>query len=225
MKTGRHNDAFLEERLDRYDRWLAKKQIAYSSRVIPVVESLAAQKWVLPTEKALELLRPARTIAVQDCECRSHYRRCDHPLEVCLLLNTVADTLVARGDARPIDLAEAAAVLENANQSGLVHLSLYMPDHEMFALCSCCACCCHDLQIVRKYGRPDLMVRSDYVARTDPLACIDCGDCVERCAFDARLLSDDRLTFEANRCVGCGLCVTVCPVDATSMVQRDPEPR
>jgi len=99
MKTGR--DYFLEKRIVQYDRWLDKGQISFSARVVPVAESLDARQWILPTEQALEILRDARSVARQDCECRTHYRRCDRPVEVCLLLNEVADHAVAAGDVLP----------------------------------------------------------------------------------------------------------------------------
>lgn len=210
-------DSFLEERVAQYDRWLQKKQISFSSRVIPVSESLTAKQWVLPTGHAMQILDSARSIAVQNCVCRSHYKRCDHPLDVCLLLDAVADAFVAKGEARKVTVELAIEILKEANQSGLVHLALYRPDHKIFALCSCCSCCCHDLQIVRRYDRKDLMVRSDYIALTLPDECIGCGECVDRCIFDARIVNDERLTFNPEACLGCGLCVTVCPVGAISM--------
>ena len=159
-------------------------------------------------------------MAVQPCECRSHYKRCDKPLEVCFLLDEVGDTFVARGEARPVDLSEAAEILKIADAHGLVHLSLYMPDHRVFALCSCCSCCCHDLQIIRRYHRPELMVRSKYAAVTDPDACTHCGACVERCIFGARREDNGQVRYEPEACMGCGLCVSVCPEEATTMVPR-----
>lgn len=47
-----------------------------------------------------------------------------------------------------IGLEEAAAVLKQADANGLVHLSLYRPKHSLYALCSCCPCYCHDLQLL-----------------------------------------------------------------------------
>ncbi len=221
MKAVRENDQFLEKRLVKYDEWLDKGQISFSSKVIPVSESIDAKKWVLPTEQALEILRNAESVALQNCGCRTHYRRCDKPLEVCFLLNKVGDKLVSKGEARHVSLEEATNILRNANENGLVHLSLYMPDHEVFALCSCCSCCCHDLQIVKLYKRKDLMVRSEYVAITDSDACIHCGECVERCAFNARVLKDGELDYNPEACVGCGLCITICSVETTAMQIRE----
>ncbi|WP_022666153.1 ATP-binding protein [Desulfospira joergensenii] len=219
MKINLPKDEFLEKRLTKYDQWLEKGLISYSSKVIPVAESFTPEQWVLPTNQALKLLEGADSLAVQECECRSHYQRCNHPLEVCLILNQVADRLADRGEARHVSLDEAGAILEKANQSGLVHLSLYMPDHQIFALCSCCSCCCHDLQIVKLYGRKDLMVRSQYLAVTDHETCTLCGECVDRCVFGARILTGDELVFRGNKCLGCGLCVTTCPVGAVSMAE------
>jgi ferredoxin len=216
------SDPFLEKRLAAYDKWLEKGEISFSSKVIPVAESFSPEQWVLPSEQALEIVRRAGSIAVHRCICRSHYKRCDHPVEVCLLLNQVADKAVAREGARHVSPDEAAGILRVANESGLVHLSLYMPDHEVFALCSCCSCCCHDLQIVKRYGRQDLMVRSEYRASTRQEACILCGDCVDRCPFDARRISEERLVFSPDRCLGCGLCVATCPTGAVTMETADP---
>lgn len=220
MNKENYPDLFLAKRLGAYDEWLSKGQISHSSKVIPVSESFPAKQWVLPTEQVMALLRNAQSVAVQNCECRSHYNRCGNPLEVCLLFNDVADTFVRKEKARQVDLAEAAEILKKANESGLVHLSLYRPDHEIYALCSCCSCCCHDLQIVKHFERGDLMVHSEYVAVTTVEDCIHCRECVARCVFGARVAHDGKMEYNSAACLGCGLCVTRCPVDAISMELR-----
>jgi Pyruvate/2-oxoacid:ferredoxin oxidoreductase delta subunit len=223
MDKEKYIDHFLEKRLIKYDEWLSKGQISYSSKVIPISESFNTKQWVLPTEQVMEILRNAKSIAVQNCECRTHYKRCDNPLEVCFLLNDVGDKFVLKGKARQVDLTEAAEILKQANKSGLVHLSLYMPDHEIFALCSCCPCCCHDLQIVKQFERKDLMIRSEYVAVMISDDCINCGECVDRCVFGARVFRDEIMEYNAEACLGCGLCVTTCPVEAIFMEVRQAE--
>lgn len=223
MKTmkSKKMDAFLEERLEKYDKWLSQGRISFSSKVVPVRESIAMRQWVLPTDQVLEILRHARSIALTNCVCRGHYRRCDNPLKVCLLLNEYGDKFVTNGTARHVSLEEAAGILRHANERGLVHLSLYQPDHEVFALCSCCSCCCHDLRIVKLYDRSDLMVRAEYIAATNMEACIHCGKCIDRCIFEARTWKDEAMVYNADACYGCGLCVTTCPADATVMQRKD----
>jgi hypothetical protein len=46
----------------------------------------ALKQWVLPTEKAMEILGKARSVAVQYLEYRTYYQRCDNPLEVCFFI-------------------------------------------------------------------------------------------------------------------------------------------
>jgi hypothetical protein len=66
MKTRNDLDPFLDKRLAVYDRWLGRRQIAFSSKVIPVTESLDSKQWVLPTEQAMEILRDAGSVAVPE---------------------------------------------------------------------------------------------------------------------------------------------------------------
>ena len=218
----KYRDAFLEKRIEQYDSWLGEESISFSSRVIPVQRSLEAKQWVLPAEQVREVLREASVIALQPCECRNHYQRCEHPREVCLLFDEAAEKYLLRNEARRITLKEACGVLEQADRSGLVHMTLYMPEHKIYALCSCCPCCCHEMRIVRKYGRHDLMVRSQYVAETDFSLCMHCGDCVDRCIFSAREMTvAGELLYDPDKCLGCGLCVTVCPANATEMILQE----
>jgi ferredoxin len=214
-------DYFLKDRLVKYDAWLDRGLISFSSKIVPVRESLAARQWVLPSEQVLDVFRNAQSIAVQNCGCRLHYSRCGKPLEVCFLLNETGEHSITKGRARSVSLSEAVDITRKADQYGLVHLTLYQPDHEIYALCNCCPCCCHDLQLMKCYNRRELVARSEYVAVTDRDSCTDCGTCVERCVFDARTFDDGRMLYNPDLCLGCGLCVTVCPVHATCMEPRD----
>jgi len=215
------NDNFLEKRLETYDNWLKAGEIPYASRVVPVRESVEAKPWVMPSEKALEILRAAYTIALTDCECRTHYKRCDNPLEVCFFLDDVAVKNMEKGRGRRISLEEAKDVLRNANEKGLVHLSFYMPGNKIYAFCSCCYCCCHDLQMMRLYDRTDLIACSSYIAETDMAACTGCGECIDRCLFNARVRQEDEIHYNPELCYGCGLCITVCPEEATELKQKE----
>ena len=101
----------------------------------------------------IEHTKEARSIALTNCICRTHYHRCDRPPEVCLLLDEFADKFVASGKARIISLDEVSDRLRMADRYGLIHMAFYMPGHKIYALCSCCACCSHDLQLLIKYHR------------------------------------------------------------------------
>lgn len=125
-----------------------------------------------------------------------------------------------KGFSKKINLDEAKTILKQANQNGLIHLTLYKPDHEVFALCSCCSCCCHDLQLVLRYGKEYILTKSDYIAQDDSDKCIQCGQCADRCEFNARKYNDQELTYDPELCYGCGLCITTCPENAIIMISK-----
>jgi len=215
-----HTDEHLLEILNKYNTWMREEKIPYAGRVLPVREAFSPGQWILPTQQALEILRGARSLALARCTCRSHYRRCDHPLDTCLLINAMADAWVEAGAAQRVSLAEAGTVLCQANVHGLVHQSVFRPEHEMWAVCSCCACCCYRLQMLRVFGRKDLVVHSDYVAVVDKSRCTDCGLCALRCVFAAREMVSGQMVYQAERCYGCGLCVTACPERVITLAPR-----
>ena len=213
---------YLDTTLEKYDGWRKQGRLKNSSKVVPIQKSLAAKQWVMPTEQVLLQLRGCRSYALTDCACRTLAGKCDHPREVCFLINDAADLAVEKGKARRITLAQAEETMQRAEESGLVHLTLFNPSQHLFAICNCCTCCCHDLVFLKQMGRSDLVVRSDYTALTDMDLCTSCGECVERCPFEARTMGEEGLVFDLEACFGCGLCVPVCPVEATVMERREP---
>jgi ferredoxin len=210
-------DDWLAARSKTYANWLENGEISYSSRVIPVGESLPNRQWVLPTMQVTRIIADAGLIALTDCVCRTRYNRCGKPTSVCLVLNEYAQKFIDKRLARPIGLEEAAQVLKGADESGLVHLSLYRPDHALYALCSCCSCCCHDLQLLLRHKQTRLVARADYIAATDLTLCTDCGACADRCPFGARQVVDGSLHYDPERCYGCGLCVSTCAPKAIEL--------
>ena len=203
-----------------FDGWVKEGKIPSSSKVIPVQQSLAGLQWVLPTQQVLEILRNSRSFALANCLCRAKHKRCDNPLEVCFYTNDVADKKVEQGAARRVDLQGATEVLKLANEHGLIHLTIYNPEQHVYALCSCCECCCHDIEFMKKLGRPDLVAHADYVASVDKNTCLQCGKCVERCVFGAQVTQNENTFFQEERCHGCGLCVSTCPSNSIRMVLR-----
>lgn len=209
-------DNYLKTYIDKYDDWLEKGLIDHSSSVIPVHQSLTEQKQILPSQQAQTFLKQANLIALSSCICRQRHKNCDKPLEVCFILNKAGEKWIEKGLAREISFERGQKILKQTNERGLVHMTIYQPDHEIFALCSCCSCCCHDLQLVLKYDKSYITTKSDYVADDKTDLCIGCGTCVDRCPFSARAL-EDTLAFNPESCYGCGLCVTTCPEGAISM--------
>jgi NAD-dependent dihydropyrimidine dehydrogenase PreA subunit len=205
----------------RYGKLIAEGKMTRSSKVVPINRSLKPKQWVLPSSQALEILKASDAVALASCLCRELAGRCDAPREVCFHLGGFARKTVERNEGRFVSMEEAEEVLRLAERSGLVHLTLFDPERKVFALCSCCECCCHDFHLLKNRGRVDLVAHSEFIAATDLMLCADCGECVPLCHFGARKMAEGRLVYDKETCYGCGLCVPACPVGATVMKPRE----
>jgi hypothetical protein len=114
--SGKSGDMYIEKRLARYDRWVQEGRDPFSSKVVPVGESLATQQRLVPAEQVIEFLRNARSFALVGCECRTRHQRCDNPVDICFLINDAADACLAQAIGRPVSPKDAAARLHQANE-------------------------------------------------------------------------------------------------------------
>jgi ferredoxin len=189
---------------------------------VPVNISIQGHQTILDLSSVENILRNAEIITVEECDCRAKWHRCDSPLDVCLSLGDEAREAMKRG-ARRISLAQALVVLKRSHQAGLVHMAYTFKDKEKpEVICSCCSCCCHSLSALVRFGIPDHVVASEYIASNNDETCDNCGTCVQRCQFRARQLIDDKLVFDPAKCFGCGLCVSACPTKSITLIKRNP---
>jgi Pyruvate/2-oxoacid:ferredoxin oxidoreductase delta subunit len=191
---------------------------------VPVGVKLEAEHHVLNTENVRRILSRARLISLMDCYCRLTFGHCDAPVNVCLDLDHVAERHIRELGAREITFDEALEVLEKTHEAGLVHMAyghgeLYEPG-VINSVCSCCTCCCGVLAGVQRFGLFPHLLTSHASTVTDLSTCIGCGDCVDRCQFGAREMSDGSLAFNSDLCFGCGLCVSTCPTYAIALVDK-----
>jgi electron transport complex protein RnfB len=93
-------------------------------RTIPVGKSISTQTEVMLYERAEELVRTHKTFAVANCICRQEMRimgkGCEKPEESCLSFGTAAKIMVRTGRGRPISMEEALAILQRAEEVGLI---------------------------------------------------------------------------------------------------------
>jgi electron transport complex protein RnfB len=176
----------------------------------------------LPYERAEELLRAQKTIAVTECICRQEMRLlghgCDKPLETCVALGIYGEYLMHIGRARPVALSEALGILELADEAGLV----LQPGNSQLALgfCACCGCCCAALRTLKLHEKPAQVAVTPFVAKVDTEVCRGCGTCAERCQMEAIAVYEDFAALDTDRCIGCGLCVSTCPSGAVTLVRK-----
>ena len=190
---------------------------------VPVCITIHGQQTILDLSSMGSLLRGAEIIALEDCGCRTKWHKCDSPIDVCISLDDEARDSIKRG-ARRISLAQALVVLQRSHRAGLVHMAFtFDGEDKPEVVCSCCSCCCHSLSALVRFGIPDAVVASKYIAQQDVETCSNCGTCVQRCQFKARQLdSNNTLVFNPAKCFGCGLCLSTCPTRSIRLVERAP---
>jgi len=188
---------------------------------IPVNLRIESEQTILDLAEMEKILREARLISIGECGCRKKLHRCNAPLDVCFSLDRAAEELLKEGKAKKVSLEGALDALKRSHEAGLVHVTYtFKGKDKPEAICSCCSCCCHSLSALVRFGEPNSLVASKFVATQDPETCINCGKCATRCQFRARLLENGKLHYDRTKCFGCGVCVSTCPTGSISLVSR-----
>ena len=192
---------------------------------IPVNIQIKGQQRILDITETKKILKDAELIAVGHCGCRIKLKKCDSPLDVCIVLDKLAEEQIERGLATKATLEQAFEALERSHKAGLVHMAYtYKGNEKTDYVCSCCSCCCHSMSALVRFRMPEALghiIESNYIAVNNSETCTNCGTCIERCQFKARHLEKGELVFEETRCFGCGICVSTCPTNSISLAPRN----
>jgi NAD-dependent dihydropyrimidine dehydrogenase PreA subunit len=190
---------------------------------VPVDIRITGQHRVLDLNEVEQILKKANTISLGDCGCRTRVQKCDAPLDVCVGLDRKAEKMIQNGQAKKVSQKDALEALKRSHDAGLVHIVYTFKDGERPEyVCSCCSCCCHSMSAIVRFGLPDAVVSSKYVAIQEPETCVNCGVCVDRCQFGARVRENGKVTFNEVQCFGCGVCISTCPTGSISLTKREP---
>jgi NAD-dependent dihydropyrimidine dehydrogenase PreA subunit len=217
-----------EEMARLYERYLDEggaegimKPLPALHRVLPGINAVEPDQ-ILPYDDVKALIEKGKTFRLRGCICRVQQdlvgdRKCDFPLENCLIIY---------GSERPpspddISREQALAILDETERIGLVHTTANVMN-EIDYVCNCCGCCCAILRGFNEWGIDEAIARANYLAEADPETCTACEICVERCQVAAIRMEDGAARVNPERCIGCGLCVTGCPSDAIEL-RRKPE--
>jgi Na+-translocating ferredoxin:NAD+ oxidoreductase subunit B len=187
-------------------------------RVVPVRGSVKSE-WILPYDDVKALMAEAKAFSVTDCICRKEQevlgrRACSAPIRNCL---GVSPAPRAKGP-RDVSREEALAILDQADEAGLVHTVSNVLAGVSY-VCNCCGCCCAILRGINEYGLEHSVAAASYRASIDAEACTGCGTCVDRCQVKAVAMRDGIAGVDARKCIGCGLCVTGCTAGAASLAR------
>ena len=188
---------------------------------------------LLDYDRAANIVCDARSIAVSLCYCRHKAEHlghpCDRPMENCMSLNVGADYVIRHGQGKAIPAERALEILDQSRQEGLVYIADNVQRRVTY-ICSCCGCCCGQLQAINRHGLPGVVKTSAYLAVIDSTRCTGCGRCARRCpiqAIEIRALPPHvrrkaRMYSQVDEsvCLGCGVCKPACRKGALTMKPR-----
>jgi electron transport complex protein RnfB len=195
-------------------------------RVVPVNKRIAVERGVTTYDQIRAHIEaspgPFGTLA---CICR-HGRdllgeSCKQTelRENCLMIGPAARWAVESGHGQAASREEILALLDRADQDGLV-LQPENTKAPMF-VCCCCGCCCGVLESAKRLPSPASYFSSNFYARVDAEACTSCGACETRCQMEAISSPEGKAVVDRERCIGCALCVTTCPSGAMRFEPND----
>lgn len=168
--------------------------------VIPVEKAIPAEQHSVSIEHISHWLKKYEgKYAVGVCSCRRSRRvrneGCGHLEEdMCISVGDMADYVVETNKGRRIDYDEVMAILQRAEDNGMVHqITNIDGENKIFAICNCCVCSCYALRTSQLFNTPN-MSRSAYVAKVDSEKCVACGRCVEYCPTAAAKLGQKLCT-------------------------------
>ncbi|HOC60794.1 MAG TPA: 4Fe-4S binding protein [Smithellaceae bacterium] len=192
-------------------------------RTSPHLAAIVPEYIVEPYDNLRHFLsKTSKPLFVSNCVCKQGEALLGKPcrqtqnIEVCLMIGE--SNHAQRRRARKISKEEALAILEEADEKGMVLQPSNSRDPA--CICICCGCCCGVLTAAKKEPQPARFFASNYYAAIDASLCKNCGICVKRCPMDAVLVEEDRYRVNLDRCIGCGLCVTRCKPKAALLVKK-----
>lgn len=168
------------------------------------------------------------SISLGRCMCRAVVANpCVPPSEqdLCIWIGEPHASFIAAHNEyfRKVTARDAIQVLEDAHKAGFYHCAYFeKPAADRFnCICNCCHCCCFGLRnwpLISSNDNP-FLAPSGYAPLVNNDACNGCGDCEERCGFQAIKVHEEtkKAVVDMDRCMGCGFCEERCPTGAIEM--------
>lgn len=156
-----------------------------TTRVITVDTTIQVGNQIHTYDQVQTFIDKYDPIAVSTCYCRHAAALRDEdihgmPTDVCMQFGSGAQFAIERLGARKVTKEEARAVLNRAEEAGLIHMSQNMTEDIGF-ICNCDRWHCVAVKNVLAKPRPALYFNSGFEPRFDADRCVACQTCVDRC--------------------------------------------
>jgi ferredoxin len=205
-------------------------------RALPHKDAINPSEYmeVLDYEKAASIIESSEKFSIGICSCRHEKlhvgeKTCDVPLEKCSSFNHAADYLIRNNLAREVSKSEMQENLAQSIELGLVLCADNVKRNITF-MCHCCKDCCNALAGISKFGYPNAVVTSSFIAKNNPLTCLGCGKCAKACPINAiQMVSINNpptkkrkdAVIDTSICLGCGVCALNCKNGSVTLSKRE----
>jgi len=197
-------------------------------RTLPWEDAIDDQGYVevLDYEKASAIIDRYDKFAIGICSCRHEklhagVKKCDVPLETCSTFGQGGVWMVEHGFGKLVAKEEMLENLARSKELGLVICTDNIKDQPAF-FCHCCGCCCNILLGISKFGYPNTVVTSTFIADCSAEKCAECGDCAEACPIHAIEIPEEGTPIiDTSICIGCGVCGLQCTTGAMRLIKRE----
>ncbi|NVM54879.1 MAG: hypothetical protein HWN66_14340 [Candidatus Helarchaeota archaeon] len=166
-------------------------------------------------------------ILLRPCPCRDAQRNYSKTLPnvTDVLLTNNVQALSKGRDNVFISKNQLIKKLRKFDEIGLIHVVLGCCGEEGHGIniCNCHKSACFPLKAILARGFRRGLAPGPSIATCDLEKCKgidDCGKCLTRCPFHARIVKDRKGEVIADSCYGCGLCANTCESGATQMIPR-----
>ncbi|MDH4157728.1 MAG: 4Fe-4S binding protein [candidate division Zixibacteria bacterium] len=218
---------YLQDESTFYSANFGKKQKISPLRALPYEETIDESEYVevLDYEKATSIIEATDKFAIGICSCRHEKmhlgkKECDVPLRTCSTFGGATDYLLKRGFAETASKTEMLESLARSRELGLVLCADNIKKHVSF-ICHCCGCCCNILLGISRFGYPNTVVTSTFIASHNDEDCTECGNCVEACPIEAiAMVPGGSIHIDTSICMGCGVCALKCATGSVRLVKR-----